>query len=385
MVIWINKSIYKKGDVNMEVIYPDYKNSILNVSHTILDFYNVKPLYPVIRELKEELNTSIKHVCLMLLDGMGINIIEKHLNKNSFIRRNLKKKITSVFPATTVAATNTVLTANPPFVSGYLGWVQYFGEIDSNLVVFQNHDYYDNDKTFSVDYRNKYLKQNLIFDYIKTSRPDVETYELFPDFRQAGFKTFESQIKRLKEITNKDEDNFTYIYWTQPDELQHQVGINNLLVKAKLEALNNELETFASTMNEDTILIVIADHGLVNVEGIDLYKNKDLMDILIRKPSIEPRATNFFVKPLFIEKFRILFNKTYGKYYKLLSKQELYESELLGSGVIHPMLDSFLGDYLAISISNKFFKFKERVSYKGHHAGLTKGEMEVPLIIYKKR
>ncbi len=36
----------------MDVKYPDYQNSILNVSHTILDYYQAHPKYPTIPELK---------------------------------------------------------------------------------------------------------------------------------------------------------------------------------------------------------------------------------------------------------------------------------------------------------------------------------------------
>jgi predicted AlkP superfamily pyrophosphatase or phosphodiesterase len=366
-------------------MYPDYTNSILNVSHTILDFYHADQRYPLIPELREKLTSDIKHVCLVLLDGMGINIIEKHLDSDTFIRKNIAKKITSIFPPTTVAATNAVLTTNPPYQSGYLGWVQYFKKEDVNLTVFLNEDFYDDSRHFQNNFKDMYLKQDLIYDYIKKARPEVKTYELFPSFRPNGFKTFHLQMKRLLEITNKLEENFTYVYWTQPDMLEHEVGIDDVLVKKKLEHLNQELYDFSKQMNKETILIVIADHGLVNVEPIDLHKNEQLMQCLIRKPSLEPRATNFFVNPLKKDVFKKIFKKMYGQYFQLMSKDEFISSGLLGQGIKHPLLDSFLGDFIAIATSNKFFKFKDGITFKGHHAGLCQGEMEVPLIIYKNK
>lgn len=368
----------------MNIMYPDYKNSILNVSHTILDFYHADVRYPLIPELKEQLTDDIKHVCLVLLDGMGINIIEKHLDSDTFIRKNLIKKITSIFPPTTVAATNAVLTTNPPYQSGYLGWVQYFKKEDTNLAVFLNKDFYDDSRHFQNDFKNMYLKQDLIYDYIKKARPEVKTYELFPAFRPNGYKTFHLEMKKLLEITRKKEENFSYVYWTQPDMIEHEVGIDDPLVKTTLEELNKTLEDFSKMMNDDTVLIVIADHGLVNVEAIDLHKNEQSMKYLIRKPSMEPRATNFFVKPLKKKQFKKLFIQMYGKHYQLMSKDEFLASGLIGQGKKHPLLNTFLGDYIAIAISNKFFTFKDGIAFKGHHAGLLQGEMEVPLIIYKK-
>ncbi len=99
---------------------------------------------------------------------------------------------------------------------------------------------------------------------------------------------------------------------------------------------------------------------------------------------MEPRATNFFVKPLMKKKFKKVFNAKYGDEFLLHTKEELYASGLLGFGTKHQLLDDFIGDYVAISIGNKMFNFKEHSRFLGHHAGLTKEEMEVPLIIFKK-
>jgi predicted AlkP superfamily pyrophosphatase or phosphodiesterase len=213
----------------------------------------------------------------------------------------------------------------------------------------------------------------------------VKTYELFPDFRPNGYKTFHLELKKLQEITSKKDKSFSYLYWANPDLLEHEVGIYHESVKTELEKLNRELEDFSKTMNDDTLIIVIADHGLVDVKPIELYKDEELLKLLLRMPSIEPRATNFFVKPFKKHKFKKMFNEKYGNDYKLLSKNELLYSGLLGQGDHHPLVDSFLGDFMAIAISDKYFKFKESKLFKAHHAGLLEGEMEVPLIVYHKK
>ena len=369
----------------MEILYPNYHQSILNVSHTILDYYQVKPRYKVIKSLKNELDYQFKHVCLILLDGMGTNILENHLSENSFLRKHMIQKITSVFPPTTVAATNTVLTTNPPYQSGYLGWVQYFKKENSNHVVFLNRDFYDDQRTFHNILRDQYLNQRLIYDYIKEKNKDVQTYELFPDFRPGGFKSFHLQMKKVIEISQKKEKNFTYVYWSNPDLLEHEVGIDSHLVKTELEKLNDTLENTAEKLASDTILIVIADHGLVNVKPIDLYKDEALLKLCLRMPSIEPRATTFFVKPFKKLQFKKMFLEKYGQDFQLLSKSELLYSGLLGQGEAHKLLDTFIGDFMAIAISDKYFKFKEGKLFKAHHAGLLKDEMEVPLIVYHKK
>ena len=65
----------------------------------------------------------------------------------------------------------------------------------------------------------------------------------------------------------------------------------------------------------------------------------------------------------------------------MLSREELYETNLLGCGVKNSLLDSFIGDYLAIAVKNKMFVLCDREPFKAHHAGLTKEELEIPIII----
>ena len=73
-----------------------------------------------------------KHIIYVLLDGLGLNVVKKHLSKDDALRKYCLKGISSVFPPTTVAATNAVLSATPPIVNGHIGWVQYFDKEDDD-------------------------------------------------------------------------------------------------------------------------------------------------------------------------------------------------------------------------------------------------------------
>ena len=71
----------------------------------------------------------------------------------------------------------------------------------------------------------------------------------------------------------------------------------------------------------------------------------------------------------------------------LLTKDEfLNQKHLLGYGKIHPKVNEFLGDYVAISVSNSILNIENYLTEKkklkkSTHCGLTKEEMEVPLIV----
>lgn len=66
---------------------------------------------------------------------------------------------------------------------------------------------------------------------------------------------------------------------------------------------------------------------------------------------------------------------------------EIIEKQLFGIGINNDKFESCLGDYIAISISDKSFKYiRHGREMLANHAGLTENEVDVPLILkYIKR
>jgi hypothetical protein len=199
-----------------------------------------------------------------------------------------------------------------------------------------------------------------------------------------GPASFEEQVERVLLHTHHHDQTFSYVYWTEPDLTQHKEGTYSKHTEIVLKELNQTFTSLISNIPDNTIVIAIADHGLTNVRPCPLYEHDDITSLLLRKTSIEPRATNFFVKPDQLETFEKRFNDHFGDHFKLYSKDELFSSNLLGTGHKHPMIDSFIGDYVAIATGQYLFTLTENSDYKAHHAGLTQDEMMVPLIIFTK-
>ncbi|MFR1836576.1 MAG: phosphodiesterase, partial [Turicibacter sanguinis] len=105
----------------------------------------------------------------------------------------------------------------------------------------------------------------------------------------------------------------------------------------------------------------------------------------IMTPSIEKRAVSFFIKPEMKQAFEERFNRLFGEEFILLSKQEVLNQQLFGQGLSHRKTTDFLGDYLACATGKKVLGYlamtTKRFDFGATHAGLTKEEMMVPLII----
>ncbi len=369
----------------MKIVYPDYKNSILNVSNSILKYYGVNNKYPSINSLDQELSKGYNHVIYILLDGMGTNLVKTLLNKDDALSKYMMQEITSVFPPTTVAATDAVLSGLPPIVNGHLGWVQYFEKEDVNIVIFQNHDFYDDKKVFIEDLRKKYLSFDRLGELIKKQNPDVITNEFFPSFVENGSIDFKEEVERVLLVTHNTDKSFNYLYWIEPDLTQHKTGIYSKETTEVITNLNKDFTELINNIEDDTVVICIADHGLTDIKELPLFENKELIGMLKRLPSIEPRAINFFVKEGLIEEFKKLFNSSYSKYYKLYTKKEILDSKLFGEGKHHELVDMFIGDYMGLAIDKYMFTLGNGKGYIAHHAGMSEDEMMVPLIIYSKK
>ncbi|MNS98691.1 hypothetical protein D3C72_1330630 [compost metagenome] len=102
--------------------------------------------------------------------------------------------------------------------------------------------------------------------------------------------------------------------------------------------------------------------------------------------SLESRSLALWVKEENKKQFEELFNKEFGNDFLLLSKQEVLDKHLLGYGNKHKKIEDFIGNYLALSISDAIIKIETYLAdgkpvKKSTHCGLTIDEMEVPLIV----
>ena len=97
-----------------EIVLPNYEHSILNTVTSILKYYNVETKHKSLKNLDERLSKKYRNVVLIILDGMGDNIL-KDISENGFFRKNKLDCVTSVFPSTTSAAITTYYSGKPPY------------------------------------------------------------------------------------------------------------------------------------------------------------------------------------------------------------------------------------------------------------------------------
>ena len=361
------------------------QNSLINFSNSFLKHFNAPTFHDSIEAVDNALKNH-KKVAVILFDGMGRNITRKHLTSKSFIRQHYLCTINSTFPPTTTAATTAFLTGKYPIETGWMSWAQYFNKYHRNIILFKNVDYNSEEELEPKGIAFNELPIRNIASIMKEHNPKMDTFLIQrKPINPNGPKTLKGFERSINTTLRHTKECFCYFYFDSPDYEMHAYGIDHKRIHVYVKNINDMVKRVVEN-NKDTIFFVFADHGHINVKNFDICEHPDLYSLLDKPISFEKRTPNFFVKEGKQEEFKNLFNKYYGRYFKLFSKQEVIDNQLFGEGDINPKAVSFIGDYIASSISKYTLyaskEMKEIQLFKGHHAGMTKEELLIDVSAY---
>ncbi len=365
------------------LIRPDFTRSVLNVSATLAEFLgcpNTKPTLPV---LKRELEKGYRNVVFLIADGLGMHPIEKNLPKTSFLQKNLAMELTSVFPSTTTCATTSMLTNLYPMEHGWFGWSLYFEELGRAVELFPETDHYTGEEC------KGFVRSRLpVVPFYQSAKNDYRVAVIAHSYCDYAAKErylaedFDTAFAKIRTLCNGQGKHFLYVYCPEPDATMHRFGVTSQEAKRVIGGLDARLKALCGEL-EDTLFVITADHGQINVEEcIPLYADETLGKLLRCPPYLEARAAAFKVNMGCEKAFVDRFNAAYGADFLLLDTATLIRENYFGEGgASAPDHAALLGDYIAVGITNKIFRLSPRGhDFRGHHTSLTE-EMRVPLIL----
>ena len=360
----------------------NYNECLTNLACSIRKYFELDYKHNTIDYIDKILNENKpKNVVTILCDGMGSNIMDRILSKDSFLLKYRIKSITTVFPATTVAATTSMMTGLNPVETAMLGWDMYYKDIDKTITTFMNSEKGDEEYTplqEAIEYKNKHMITKSIMEEINEKGKDLG-YILFP-FGKNPYVDIEDLYNKIETLCNEEGKKYIYAYDTEPDHTMHELGTDAHEINEIVENINFKVEELSRKL-KDTVIFVVADHGHKNIENIMLRDYPDIVDCLEKNTSIEPRAINFFIRENKKQKFEVLFNEYFSNDFDLYTKEDVINSNLFGKGKENEIFRDILGDYLAIAKTNKTLLYGGSKILKSQHAGYTDDEIYVPLIV----
>ena len=361
----------------------NYQECLTNLACSIRKYFGLEYKHNTLDYIDKVLEEKQpKNVVIILYDGMGSRILDRVLKEDSFFNSNRYKEITTVFPATTTAATTSIRTGLNPVEHGWLGWNVYLKPFDKIITLFRNVE--KNSEEICEEYVNEaknYLVKDTIVSEIN-EKGKYKAYDHFP-FGENPYTDLDEMLGLIEKECKEDGKKFIYGYDPEPDHTMHEYGPNSEIVKQLIEERNAKTQQLCERI-EDYVVIIVADHGHLAVETVQLTDYPSITNLLERNTSLEPRATSFKVVPGKEKEFEREFLKEFGNDFKLYPKEEVIESELFGDGEENSIYRDALGDYLAIANGKRAILMPGDEDLYSMHAGYTDDEIYVPLILIKK-
>ncbi len=364
----------------MKVLFPNPHHSIVNVANSLLKYFGCETYHETLPVLDSYLEKGYQNIVLLLYDGMGSNLLRKNLKEDGFFRTHEVDTIHAAFPPTTVSSTTSLYSGKYPKEHGWLGWDLYFKEEDKTVTMFFNTLKDSEEVVPGEPLATKYYAYQSIFESIQKKHNTFEFYSFKGDYHN-----LKERNEKILECTKLPGKKLIYCYDTEPDYTMHEVGTMDPAVIEKMEEQEKMTEELCNEI-KDALVIVLADHGHVDGEAITLRDYPDLFRLLRQETSIESRTCSFYVEEGKELEFEKLFQKYFEPYFNLYTKKEVIDNNFFGLGREHPHFQECLGDFLAIAVSNKYFRYDEKSPiFRSVHAGITEDEVLIPLIIYEKK
>ncbi len=401
-----------------EVIWPRYDGlSFANIPATIARLLgtSLPDDHPLDSRLWEPFAGTADKLIVVLLDGVGYRLLGRLRAKSSSFDRLVRDAIgdgifapiTSVFPSTTVTALGTLWTGKSPAQHGLLGTIVLLREygVLANLLYGSP----------AASERGRGTLRELGFNaetFLKVpslagllARAGIETHVVIakPLFGSGLSKMFHRQVRnghtfvtdsdmwvRIDRLLDKLGDRKACImaYWGAVDSLSHHEGVNSPYTLAEVRHQWRELYHFTrrrAGRDGRTLLMVIADHGLVDTfpdHELSIVAHLDLSEVMRMPFGGEERASYFYVRHGFLERALDFLRSRWPERVLAIDSAQALRAGLFGWGPPMGETPARIGDLVVVSREGTFLTdWANNVVLKAQHGGLSRDEMLVPYLL----
>jgi hypothetical protein len=361
-------------------------------------------------------------VVLFLIDAFGWRFFDKFQDTpflQQITRTGTVTKLTSQFPSTTAAHITTIHTGMPVGEHGIFEWYYYEPTLDHViaplLYSFAGTSQRDTLKPAGAKASLLYPSTNLyrplrkqgvsatIFqqrEYTPSTYSDV----VFRGAKTIGYRTLSEALVNLAEkLSAVEPPAYFFLYFDRIDAIAHEYGPESAQVTAEILIFLMTMERIfikALAGNRKRILFLLtADHGQVEINPQNtIYLNHDPAFAGVEKflktnrsgelivPAGSARDFFLYIKPEALDEAQAFLASRLDGMAEVRKVTELTEAGYFGK-VISPVFLGRMADLVILPYRGNsiwwFEKNRFENKFNGHHGGLTREEMEIPLITWE--
>ncbi len=382
------------------IFFPNYHDGcIVNLMSSIIASRGGLPqFYSPLKALESDSLNEAKNVVLLVIDGLGYDYLTQQA-AGSIMQQHLQACIHAVAPPTTAASISTFLTGLAPQQHGLTGWYTWFRELGSVVTVLPFLSRCNRaDLSLSGITAETLYAHRPVFDLMHDA-----CYSIMPEWlgrsvfnlahlgkaEQVMYADLKHLFTRVSETVRcNDKRKYLYAYWPGFDALAHDHGVGSAVVADHFSRLDETFEQLISNLaGTETMLLLCADHGFVDTPDEKQLSVNDwpMLQRCLQLPLCgEPRLGYCYVRDSMQPQVRDFVSAELSHAIEIVASADLIRRGLFGLGEQHAELSARVGDLTLVMKENYVLTQRlpgePALQMRGFHGGLSRAEMEVPLV-----
>ncbi|WP_127571995.1 alkaline phosphatase family protein [Georgenia faecalis] len=332
-----------------------------------------------------------RRVCIVLVDGLGAQMLAERGGHAPFLRSQLPDALTltSGYPSTTATSLTMLGTGEVPGTTGMLGYTVRNPADGAllNLISWEE----------TAVHPREWQQVPTLAERLGGQGPSIvsvgparfvgsgltEAALRGPRFLAAG--SLAARVDVTTALLRSGDADVVYLYWGDVDKMGHQHGWGSRQWGDEVEAMDAELARLARELPRGTLLLVTADHGMVDLgpdSRIDVAETPGLAQD-VEVVAGEPRAVHVHTRPGTAAAVAERWRDVLGDTAWVLLREEAEAAGLFGD--VAERHRSVLGDIVVAArerraVVDSRTQTAESIALVGVHGSLTPAEVLVPLV-----
>ncbi len=345
---------------------------------------------------------SAPRACLLLIDGLGFHQLRDHAElAPRFVEAARPDPIDAVCPTTTVANLGSLGTGRTPGEHALLGATVALPDGDRAMSLLRWKLAGVGPKVPLLDQQPPERIQPLPTVLQRAAGAGLDPVAVGPrehegtglnravlrGARHIGANSVAELVALIPQALAERDRRLVYAYHGPLDLAGHVSGIDSDEWRDQLVAVDELVATLAERIPADALLVVTADHGMVDVTRDDLIEVADVPGLLdgVRVLAGEPRLRHVHTNEGAAGDAVATWREALGDRCWVLSRAQAVEAGWFGA--VSDRGRARIGDVVVaarerVGIVQKAVDPRQR-ELRGHHGSLTEAEMHVPMAVIR--
>lgn len=343
---------------------------------------------------------GVRRLCVLMIDGLGSEQLAAHPDEAPFLFARSTAPITAGFPSTTATSLSSLGTGLPPGEHGIVG---YSVAIPGHKTLMNSLRWRLHGSSDAADLPfdlvpERFQPTPTAFERARES--GVAVVHIGPSMqngsgltrgslRGAEFRTSVSLADLAAETSRAFEPagpTLVYAYHGDLDLVGHVRGPKSLAWRLHLKHVDLVVESIAARLPDDGALVVVADHGMVQLEQRFDYDAIPEMRRGVRLLGGEPRMRYIYTREGSTDDVESAWRESLNDHFVVVVKDDAIARGWFGPTVT---ADAYarIGDILALADdSSAVIRSQAEANasrLEGHHGSLTSAELLVPAVVIR--